>query len=613
MAETIGIDIVARLDRFQAELERIPDIGGKQAKALAGQLSREIRAAERAVKASVGNMDREAAARFGKIKTASEKVFGGIVGDVADVAEGITALGPVAGAAAVGLLAIGGAAVGVAAVGAAVVGLVAGSADLLAELDKVGAASFVTDEQRDQVEAADAAIKGIKTNTQQLALILGIEFAPAVEDASLAVLGLMAALRDNKEDVLDAAGTTIHVLASTFLPNLTAAFDLASAGADALGVSTDDLTAGLTAAGDAEREALRRAELRAKLMAALTEGTDKATTATNRNTSATDANAAAQRAAEQALTQLQGAALAAQIEAADPMTRINLKLVEQVQRYDDLAVQAGSTAEAVELAEQAKADAVATATAETAALIDRQAADLAKVRETAAAAAAALAEQSAADAARLRSAWRDTAADVSGALAGLVTLAADSSATAAADSLAALEATGDATEVELANAKRAATERAKSAKAAAVLETTVNAAAAISKAATAAPPPLNIPGIVAMSALGATQIAAAATAPLPTFHAGGMVGAAATAPDESLAKVKSGEGVLTASGVRAIGGPTALDRANRGEATAVTATTVLMLRHRAIDQVSAEAYNRRGDLHRAISGGDRVGRSTRRR
>lgn len=613
MGETLDIDIIARLAKFEEELAKIPDIGGKEARALAGQISREIRSAERAVKASVGNMDREASARFGKIKTASEKVFGGIVGDVSDVAEGVAALGPVAGAAAVGLLAIGGAAVGVAAVGTAIVGLVAGSADLLAELDKVGAADFVTQEQRQQIKDADAAIKGIKTNTQQLALIMGIEFAPAVEDASLALLGLMATIRDNQESVLDKASTTIHTLAATFLPNLTAAFDLASAGADAFGVTTDDLTEGLTAAGVAEREALRRAELRAKLMATLTDRTDDSTSATGRNTQATQANADAQRDAEQALTQLQSAALAAQIAAADPTTRINLQLVEQIQRYDALAVQAGSTAEAVELAERAKADAVAVATQETADLLDRQAADLARVRETASAAAAALAEQSAADAERLRDAWRDTASDVAGALGSLVTLAADASAAAAADLLAALEATGTATEAELEQAKQAALARAKLAKGAAVLESTVNTAAAITKAATAAPPPFNIPGIVAMSALGATQVAAAAAAPLPTFHAGGMVGPAATAPDESIAKVRQGEGVLTASGVRAIGGPSALDRANRGEAPAVTATTVLMLRHRAIDQVSAEAYNRRGDLHRAISGGDRVGRSTRKR
>lgn len=51
MAENvIGIDIVARLDDFRAELAKIPDIGGKEAKALTAQLSKEIKAAESAAK-----------------------------------------------------------------------------------------------------------------------------------------------------------------------------------------------------------------------------------------------------------------------------------------------------------------------------------------------------------------------------------------------------------------------------------------------------------------------------------------------------------------------------------------------------------------------------------
>jgi len=47
-----GIDIVARLDQFRAELAKIPNIGGKEAKALAAQMSKEIRAAEKAALAA---------------------------------------------------------------------------------------------------------------------------------------------------------------------------------------------------------------------------------------------------------------------------------------------------------------------------------------------------------------------------------------------------------------------------------------------------------------------------------------------------------------------------------------------------------------------------------
>jgi hypothetical protein len=50
--EVVGIDITARLEGFRAELAKIPEIGGKEAKALVGQLSREIKAAERASQAA---------------------------------------------------------------------------------------------------------------------------------------------------------------------------------------------------------------------------------------------------------------------------------------------------------------------------------------------------------------------------------------------------------------------------------------------------------------------------------------------------------------------------------------------------------------------------------
>lgn len=46
--EVVGIDIIARLDGFREELAKIPDIGSKEAKQLAAQLSREIKSAERA-------------------------------------------------------------------------------------------------------------------------------------------------------------------------------------------------------------------------------------------------------------------------------------------------------------------------------------------------------------------------------------------------------------------------------------------------------------------------------------------------------------------------------------------------------------------------------------
>lgn len=60
--EVVGIDIVARLDGFRAELAKIPDIGSKEAKALTSQLSREIKKSERASKQAAAQSKKTAAA-----------------------------------------------------------------------------------------------------------------------------------------------------------------------------------------------------------------------------------------------------------------------------------------------------------------------------------------------------------------------------------------------------------------------------------------------------------------------------------------------------------------------------------------------------------------------
>ena len=57
MAENqVGIDVVARLDGLRAELAKIPDIGGKAARELTAQVSKEIRAAEKAAASSAAEI-----------------------------------------------------------------------------------------------------------------------------------------------------------------------------------------------------------------------------------------------------------------------------------------------------------------------------------------------------------------------------------------------------------------------------------------------------------------------------------------------------------------------------------------------------------------------------
>jgi hypothetical protein len=70
--EVVGIDIVARLDDFRSELAKIGDIGGKEAKALTAQLSREIKKSEKASKKAAEQSKKTAAAYKAQGKAAKK-------------------------------------------------------------------------------------------------------------------------------------------------------------------------------------------------------------------------------------------------------------------------------------------------------------------------------------------------------------------------------------------------------------------------------------------------------------------------------------------------------------------------------------------------------------
>lgn len=122
---TVGLDIVARLDQFRAEMAKVPDIGGKAAKEMAAQLSKEIKAAEAAAKkaASAGKEAKasvhglgDAAGKAGssaaKLAGALSLVSGGAgdaarnVADLADVGEVAATVAEAAGVS-VGALSVG--------------------------------------------------------------------------------------------------------------------------------------------------------------------------------------------------------------------------------------------------------------------------------------------------------------------------------------------------------------------------------------------------------------------------------------------------------------------------------------------------------------------------
>jgi hypothetical protein len=107
-----------------------------------------------------------------------------------------------------------------------------------------------------------------------------------------------------------------------------------------------------------------------------------------------------------------------------------------------------------------------------------------------------------------------------------------------------------------------------------------------------------------VAAVGAAEIAVIA-AQQPQLHDGGM------ATDEYPYTLQTGEGVLSRRGVRALGGPDAVEEVNRGRpATGGGGVSLLALDGRIMDHmIEGGGHHRPGLAHRAAAFGRLPGRS----
>jgi len=133
----------------------------------------------------------------------------------------------------------------------------------------------------------------------------------------------------------------------------------------------------------------------------------------------------------------------------------------------------------------------------------------------------------------------------------------------------------------------------------------MNSAVAITKALADLGP---IAGPIAAGSMGvltAAQVATIAAQEPPTAHTGGMVGNS----DERLIKARTGEGVLTAQGVQAIGGAQGVANANAGMAAGSGQIVIQQVyRHRVLDTVIQDSINKGGPISQAINRRNRRGR-----
>lgn len=201
---TEDISLRVRLDQVEAALRSIPGMteasmkqvasaAAKNWKEVEKQAKEAAKAAQKASEKAAAEAQKASEQQLNAMKQLGNAVTGGLVGDLADMAE---ALGPVGLAAATAT----GAFVGLAAATTALVGGILAVQEAakttVEELDKLGKSELITPEQRASIEAADVALQSIKLSVGLVAVALADNFAPEIEQAALAVVSLSFSLGD---------------------------------------------------------------------------------------------------------------------------------------------------------------------------------------------------------------------------------------------------------------------------------------------------------------------------------------------------------------------------------------------------------------------------------
>lgn len=201
---TEDISLRVRLDQVEAALRSIPgmtEASMKQVASAAAKNWKEVekqareaaKAAEKASEKAAAEAKKASEQQLNAMKQLGNAVTGGLVGDLADMAEALGPVGLAAAAATGAFVALG------AATAAAVGGILAvqdAAKTTIEELDKLGKGDLITPEQRESVERADSALQAMKTSIGLVAVALAENFSPEIEQASLAVISLSFSVGD---------------------------------------------------------------------------------------------------------------------------------------------------------------------------------------------------------------------------------------------------------------------------------------------------------------------------------------------------------------------------------------------------------------------------------
>ncbi len=551
MAENvIGIDIVARLDQFRAEMEKLPDITSAQAKAMSAQLSKEIKAAEAAAKRAAA-AGKDARGAFDRMGEASGKAGSG----AAKLAGALDMVAPGAGGAARGVADL----ADVAEVAAEAFGTLGPVALAGAAAVAVGGAAFL--EYEANAERARKKLEAIQTDADQAA-----EAVRKLRDTTLELAVANGTLSETNAKIiqgtLDASDAYV-----TSIEDNRKALDQLYADQTRLTSQIDELSA----AQDDNFDASNRA------------ATGHANSAARLNALRAELRATNEEIArnEEAIRGQAGAFLAQD----DATTKLTLQLRENAEAEERAKAAADAREKAAAEAARAAAarQAMFVTDAEQQAWYNQFLLDLAKEKEDAEKAEAEAAKKAAKDRADAEKRAAEEAekeleqiGQATDQLAGYVTDAVgamqsgfESAYSAAArnitllnDQLAAGEdyytdAQKEALKERIEAQEDAARAAFEAQKIAAMSTAAINTALAVSQSLASAPWPYNIGPAGFAFAAGVAEEAVIASE-TPAFHSGGLQ------PDESTVRMQPGEFMVSKQGVSAAGGREAFDRANAG-------------------------------------------------
>lgn len=592
MAEhVIGIDIVARLDAFRAELAKIPDIGGREAKALTAALSREVKAAEKASRelaqqtrrttqetqtfADAAGSAGSVSGKLGQALGLLSPELGAVAQGLADAADGGEALDEISSALGVSLGSV-----------ATVAGAVAAAAGGL----YLAYQALTEEERRGQEEAAKLAeahrdLRDVLADTRSRAIELAVETGrltaeqAALEQAALAtqraLLGAtdepraeIRRLREEQAGLGAVVGDLADQARESWVPGLRfwgAALDGVTTSTAELEQQVGTQTQIIEDQAAAYRDNREAAQALIRARQEEDTATRGAADATRAHVAALDAATAAKRAyldqvaEDQRLVVESGLALDALTERVSQLGETEAERIERTFAglQAELDLRRGVLeAAGADVSRYAKleVDIEAAKQQQLAALRDRETAartrDLAQLEE---------------QAQQVGDTYLDLAGNVAGGIAEGLRASADASGRVVAD-LQEAQVRGegyltDAQQDELRKRERLARAAALRSwelyKAAQVAQVTAGAAAAFVAGLDDAPFPANLVIAGANSAAAMAQLPAIAAA-APTFHQGGVF-----QPDEGMALLRRGEPVLTPL-ARSVAGDEQLQRLSAG-------------------------------------------------